>query len=148
MAEIEHSIEISRPPEDVFAWLNDVSRFGEWQPDVVSARTEGDGPIQLGTKVTSTRRLGRRELTTTTEVTEYNPPRSYAFRGVDGPIRPSAKGTVEPVGDGARSRVTFELDFEGHGPGKVLLPLVRRAAKKQLAENHQRLKEQMESGAV
>ncbi len=148
MAEIAHSIEISRPPADVFAWLSDVSRFGEWQPDVVSARVEGDGPIQAGTRVTSTRRLGRRELTTTTEVTEYSPPRSYAFRGVDGPIRPIAKGTVEPLEDGARSRVTFELDFEGHGPGKLLLPLVRRQARKQLAENHHRLKERLESGAV
>ena len=38
--------------------------------------------------------------------------------------------------------------FEGHGPGKLLLPLVRRQARKQLAENHHRLKERLESGAV
>jgi len=146
VAEIDHTIEISRPPEEVFARLNDVTRWSEWQDDVLSARIEGDGPIEVGTKVTQTRRLGRRELTTTTEVTEYNPPRSYAFRGVGGPIRPIARCTVEPV-DGARSRVTFELGFEGHGPGKLVLPFVRRQARKTLASQHERLKEQMESGS-
>jgi carbon monoxide dehydrogenase subunit G len=146
VAQIAHSIEISRPPEDVFARLNDVSRWGEWQEDVLSARVEGDRPIEVGTRVTQTRRLGRRELTTTTEVTEYNPPRSYGFRGIGGPIRPIARGTVEPV-DGARSRVTLELDFEGHGPGKLVLPLVRRQARKTLVRQHERLKEQLESGS-
>jgi ribosome-associated toxin RatA of RatAB toxin-antitoxin module len=148
VAEIEHSIEISRPPDEVFAALNDVSRFGEWQPDIVSARVDGDGPVQAGTRVTSTRKLGKRELTTTTEVTEFSPPRSYSFRGIDGPVRPIGKGTVEPLDGGTRSRITFELDFEGHGPGKLLLPFIRRAARKQLAENHQRLKERLESGAT
>ena len=148
MPEVEHSIEISRPPEDVFAALNDVSSFREWQPDLVDARVEGDRPVGVGTKVKSTRKLGKRNLETTTEVTEFDPPRSYGFRGVGGPIRPIARGTVEPVGDGSRSRVTFGLDFEGSGPAKLILPLLRRRAQRQLAENHQRLKERLERGAA
>jgi uncharacterized membrane protein len=146
--EVEHSIEISRPPDEVFAALNDVSRFHEWQPDLLSASVEGDGPLRVGSKVTSTRKLGRRELETKTEVTDFDPPRSYGFRGIDGPVRPIAKGTVEPVSDGTSSRVTFGLDFEGHGAGKLILPLLRRRARQQLAENHQRLKERLESGSA
>jgi carbon monoxide dehydrogenase subunit G len=148
VAEVEHSIEISRPPEDVFAALNDVASFREWQPDLVNARIEGDGPVGVGTKVKSTRKLGKRELETTTEVTEFDPPRSYGFRGVGGPIRPIGRGTVEPVGDGTRSRVTFGLDFKGSGPAKLILPLLRRRAQQQLAANHQRLKERLESGSA
>jgi carbon monoxide dehydrogenase subunit G len=148
VAAIVHSVEISRSPEDVFACLNDFSRFGEWQEGLVSARLEGDGPVKVGSRVTQTRRIGRGERTMTTEVTEYSPPRSYAFRGIDGPIRAMGKGTVEPLDNGARSRVTFELDFQGHGFGKLLLPLVRSQARKQLATTHQRLKERLESGAA
>jgi hypothetical protein len=33
--------------------------------------------------------------------------------------------TVEPMTD-ARSRLTIAVDFEGHGIGKVLVPLVVR----------------------
>jgi hypothetical protein len=58
------------------------------------------------------------------------------------------KGRVEPLGDNARSRVTIELDFEGHGIGRLLVPLVvRRQAQKELPTNLRNLKERLESGA-
>jgi hypothetical protein len=39
--------------------------------------------------------------------------------------------TVDPLEQGARSRVTIAVDFEGHGIGKLLVPLVvRREAQK------------------
>jgi Polyketide cyclase / dehydrase and lipid transport len=83
----------------------------------------------------------------TSELTEYSPPRSYAFRVVDGPVRALGKGRFEPLGDGDRTRFTFELDFEGHGIGKVLVPLVvRRQAEKELPESHENLKKRLESG--
>jgi hypothetical protein len=81
-------------------------------------------------------------------MTELNPPRSWAVRGIDGPIRGIVNGTVEPVDDGARSRVTIELDFEGHGLGKLLVPLVvRRQAQKEMPRNLRNLKNRLESGA-
>ncbi len=83
----------------------------------------------------------------TNEVTDHNPPRSFGFRGIDGPIRAIGKGTVEPVGDGTRSRFTMELDFEGHGIGKLLVPLVvRRQARSDMAKSQERLKARLESG--
>lgn len=148
MAAIMQSVEISRRPEDVFSYLTDPSRFGEWQESLVSARLEGAGPAAVGSRVTQTRRFGGRERTMTMEVTEHNPPRSWAFRGIDGPIRAIGKGTIEPLENGARSRVTIELDFEGHGFGKLLLPLVRRQAREELPKNQQHLKERLESSAV
>jgi uncharacterized protein YndB with AHSA1/START domain len=149
MAPIVHSVEISRSPEDVFSYLTDVSRLNEWQESLVSARVEGGGPPAVGSRVTQTRRLGKRERTMTLEVTDHNPPRSWAFRGIDGPIRAIGKGSIEPLENGARSRVTIELDFEGHGIGKLLVPLVvRRQAQKELPKNQQNLKERLEGGAA
>lgn len=85
----------------------------------------------------------------TMEVTEHSPPRRWAFRGIDGPVRAIVSGTVEPLGDGAWSRLTIELDFEGHGIGKLLVPLVvRRQARGELPRNQQALKERLESGAA
>jgi hypothetical protein len=56
--------------------------------------------------------------------------------------------TVEPLGDGTRSRVTIALDFEGHGAGKVLVPLVvRPQAAKQAPASCQRLKERLETSS-
>ncbi len=148
MAPIRAAIEIVRRPEDVFAYLDDLARHGEWQSGLVGVRLETEPPTRVGSRATETRRVGRREQTSTYEVTEHDPPRSFGFRGVDGSVRVVGRGTVEPLAGGDRSRVSLELDFEGHGLGKLLLPIVRRAARKQVPGNQQRLKERLESGQV
>ncbi|MDQ3720001.1 MAG: SRPBCC family protein [Actinomycetota bacterium] len=145
MAPIVSSVEIARRPEDVFSYVSDPSRLAEWQESVVSAHVEGGGPPAVGSKAITTRRIGRGERTMTMELTEITAPRSWAVRGIDGPVRGIVNGTVEPLDDGARSRVTIELDFEGHGIGKLLVPvLVRPQAKQELPKNAQNLKERLE----
>jgi uncharacterized protein YndB with AHSA1/START domain len=150
MAPIVESIEISRRPEDVFSYVTDPSRLPEWQESVVSVRREGDADARpaVGSRVVITRRVGRRELTMTSELTELAPPSRWAARGVDGPVRAIVSGTIEPLGDGDRSRVTIALDFEGHGIGKLLVPLVvRRQARAEMPRNQQKLKERLETTA-
>lgn len=146
MPPIVSSIEIARPPEEVFSYVSDPSRFAEWQHDVVSVRIEGGGPPRLGSRFTTTRRIGRAERTMTQEITEIDPPRSWAAHGVAGPIRPNANITVEPLNDSTRSRVTFALDFKGHGIGVPLVPVVRRMAAKGAPRSYRNLKERLESG--
>jgi uncharacterized protein YndB with AHSA1/START domain len=148
MAVIRESIEIARRPEDVFAYLNDFSRHGEWQSNLVSARVETEGPVRVGTRVSETRRMGKRVQPVPIEITEHDPPRSFAFRGTEGPIRPVGRGTVEPVGDGSRSRFTIELELVGHGFGKLIAPLATSQARKDIPKNQQKLKELLESGGA
>jgi uncharacterized protein YndB with AHSA1/START domain len=145
VAEITHTVEIDRSPEDVFAYVEDLARHGEWQETVVATTVTPDGPTQVGTRATETRRMGNREQEVTYEVTEHNPPHSFAFKGVDGPIRPIGRGTVEALDGGSRSRVTIELDFEGHGVGKFMLPLVRSQARKQVPKDQANLKARLET---
>jgi uncharacterized protein YndB with AHSA1/START domain len=148
MAPIESSIEIARPPEEVYAYVSDPARFAEWQRDVVRVDVEGGGPPGLGARFTTTRRIGRVEQNTTQEITELSPPRSWVCHGVDGPFRPSAGITVEPLGDGTRSRVTIALDFEGRGIGKLLpLDVIRRMAAKGAPRSYRNLKDRLERGA-
>jgi hypothetical protein len=147
VAPIVESIEIQRRPEDVFSYMADPSHLAEWQESVVSAHLEGGGPLGVGSRMTHTRRIGRTERTMTQELTEYDPPRRFAFRGIDGPIRAVGVGTIDPLEDaGARSRVTIKVDFEGHGIGKLLVPLVvRRQARNELPRNQRNLKERLEA---
>jgi uncharacterized protein YndB with AHSA1/START domain len=146
MPPIVSSIDIARPPDDVFSYVTDPSRFAEWQDDVVSVRLEGGRPPGVGSRFTTIRRIGGAERTMTQEITEISAPRSWAAHGVDGPVRPNASITVEPLDDGAGSRVTFALDFEGHGIGKPLLPVVRRQALKAAPTSYRNLKQRLERG--
>jgi uncharacterized protein YndB with AHSA1/START domain len=146
VAPIVSSIEIDRPPEQVFLYVTDPARFSEWQRGVVSGGVDGNAPVRLGSRCTTTRRIGGGERATTAEISEFSPPRSWAVRGIDGPIRAMVNVAVDPLGDGARSRVTIALDFEGHGVGKLLVPLVvRRQAEKEMPMNVSKLKERLET---
>jgi uncharacterized protein YndB with AHSA1/START domain len=139
MAPLVSTIEIARPPEEVFAYATDPLLFAEWQHDVVSVR------MLVDAQFTTTRRISGAERTMTQQITRNDPPRSWAAQGIDGPIRPHATITVEPIDDGTRSRVTFALDFEGHGLGVPLLPLVRRQARNGAPTSYRNLKKLLES---
>jgi uncharacterized protein YndB with AHSA1/START domain len=148
MAPITVSIEIARRPEDVFAYVTDPSHLPDWQESVVRVSREGSGPASEGARVLLTRRVGRREMAMTAEVTDLHPPTSWGVRGVDGPVRGTVRGTIDSLQDGQASRVTMVLDFEGHGIGKLLVPLVvRRQAASEMPKNQQKLKQLLESGA-
>jgi uncharacterized protein YndB with AHSA1/START domain len=147
MAAVEESIEISRRPEDVFSYATDFSHFPQWQERVVSARQESDAPLAVGSWATVTRRAGPRQLRTTEEITELDPPRTWQVRGTGRiPVVAIANGTVEPLAEGQRSLVTIALEFDGHGIGKLLAPLIRHQLRKQLPKDQKRLKELAERG--
>jgi uncharacterized protein YndB with AHSA1/START domain len=142
MAPIAVSVDIARSERDVFTYVTDPSRFAEWQAGVVGGSMEGGSDPTIGAKCTTTRRIGGAERASTSEVTKIKPPNNWAVHGIDGPIRAIVDVMVTPLDAGARSRVTITLDFEGHGIGKLLVPLiVRRPARNEMPANAQRLKE-------
>lgn len=147
MTAMVESIDIARRPEDVFSYVTEFSHFPEWQAGVLSVRPEGDAPLGLGSRAAVTRQGGPRKFPRIEEITEFDPPRSWTVRGVGGPLIAIAKGTIEPLDGGERSRLTIALEFEAHGVGKSLLPLIRRQARRQLPRNEQRLKSLLEQGA-
>ena len=143
MAPIITSTEIARPAEKVFGYVTDPSKMHEWQNGCV--RGHMDVPTtRVGSRCMTVRRIGGREREVTTEITEYDPPRRWADRGIDGPIRALVAVTVEPLADASRSRLTIELDFTGHGIGKLLVPLiVRPQAAREMPENMRRLEQRL-----
>jgi hypothetical protein len=80
----------------------------------------------VGSKCVTTRRIDGAERESTSEVTKLEPPMSGAVHGIDGPIRAIVNVTVERLDGSAQSRVTIEVDFEGHGIGMLLVPRVTR----------------------
>jgi uncharacterized protein YndB with AHSA1/START domain len=138
MAPLVSTIEIACTPEEVFAVATDPHRFAEWQHDVVNVRMLGEAQFA------TTRRITGAERTMIQQITRNDPPHGWAARGIDGPIRTNATITVKPVNGGARSRVTFTLEFEGHGIGIPLLPLVRRQAEKGAPNSYRNLKNLLE----
>lgn len=145
MAPITVGTDVDRPPADAFAYVTDPRHFVDWQQNVISGHMDGDGPHGVGAKCLTVRRIGFAKRPITSEITRIDPPRTWGVRGIDGPIRAIVNVTVDALDDGTRSRVTIAMDFEGHGIGKLVVPLVvRRDAAKEMPENIRRLKARLE----
>jgi uncharacterized protein YndB with AHSA1/START domain len=144
---IKHSIEINRPAEEVFAYLDQVDRHNEWQGSLVSTTIETDAPMRVGTRVVERRNVpgGARDFPY--EITEHDPPRTASFRGTAGLLRPVGTYTVDPTGESS-SRMNSELELEGHGIGKLFAVLARRQLAKQVPVDQERFKELLESGVA
>jgi uncharacterized membrane protein len=147
VAVIRDSIEINRPAAEVFAYLDQLDRHGEWQRSLLSVSVETEGPTRVGTRVIERRKVpgGARDIPY--EVTAHEPPRTASFQGTAGPVRPVGKVTVEPLGESS-SRMTLELELEGHGLGKLFAILARRQAAKEVPESHEKFKELLEQGGA
>jgi uncharacterized protein YndB with AHSA1/START domain len=48
MATYAHTIEIERPPEEVFAFVGEPSLYPRWQPSLVRVELHDGGPLRLG----------------------------------------------------------------------------------------------------
>jgi uncharacterized protein YndB with AHSA1/START domain len=145
MSPIIATVDVDRPAAEVFAYATDPTRFPEWQAGVVDGHLDRTGPPQVGAKCVTTRRIGGAERPVTSELTHVDPPRTWGVRGIDGAIRATVDLTVAPLAE-TRSRLRIAVDFEGHGIGRVLVPLlVRRQAQKEMPTNVANLKRQLES---
>lgn len=145
MAPITVGIDVDRPAEEVFAYATDPGRFSEWQKGVVSGHMESNGTTQVGDRCVSTRRIGFAERPSTSTVTLFDPPHRWAVRGIDGPIRAMVDVSVEPRSDSS-AHLTIALEFEGHGIGRLLVPLlVTREAQREMPINVANLKQRLES---
>jgi uncharacterized protein YndB with AHSA1/START domain len=146
VAAIITTTEVDRSAAEVFAYATDPTRFSQWQKGVVDGRMDPGGAPAVGSRCLTTRRIGGANRPATSEVVHIDPPRTWAVRGIDGPIRAAVDVTVEPLTD-SRSRLTIAVDFEAHGIGKVLVPLVvRREARKEMPANLAALKQRLETG--
>ena len=145
MAAIVATTEVDRPAAEVFAYATDPTRFSQWQKGVVHGRMDHAGAPTVGAHCLTTRRIGGADRPATSELAYIDPPRTWGVRGIDGPIRAIVDLSVQPVSD-TRSRLTIAVDFEGHGIGKVLVPLVvRREARKEMPANLAMLKRRLET---
>jgi carbon monoxide dehydrogenase subunit G len=142
MATYEHTIEIARPPEDVFAFVTDVSNYTRWQPSLVELHASRRGPLRVGSEATEVRRFLGREMETTWRCVEHEPSRLSAIEADDGPVPFRGTFLVEPLGHG--TRFTWTVETRG-AAARLGGPLVGTATRRELAENTALLKDLLES---
>lgn len=141
------SIVIACSPERVFAYMDDVSREVEWQPNLRSAEQDPPGPTTVGTRKRYESRFMGRDVRNTYVVVEFEPGRRIVYETEKGSAI-EARNEILWEAEGAGTRVTMLLD----GKPKGFLKLVPKAAlelayREELKATLDRVKDRLESEA-
>ena len=100
--------ELAAPPDKVFALVADWSRHPLWQPSLSEAELEGE--LAVGAHVREVRAAFSQKVKAVFEVVELEPGRRLVAKSISGPMKAVESYLVEPVGDGSRLTITFELE--------------------------------------
>jgi carbon monoxide dehydrogenase subunit G len=135
-----HSIDISRPPEDVFPWLLEEDKVPQWTSDLDAYTV--NGPLGDGAHVVQTLSVAG-GLKLDLEITRYDPPRGAESRAVTNGVRLTIAYALTPNGGG--TTLTQSLDAKASGiTARMLIPVVQGRLEKKLTEDAARLKAVLE----
>lgn len=147
MPPVTGSVEIARPADEVFSYVADVRRRGEWQDSVQRVEVETGETTGIGTRVLETRRVPGGPRTFRWEVSDYDPPNRWGFRGVGNPVNAVGVMTFVPVEGGSKTRASFEIDFEARGIAKLMAAFARRGARVEVPRDLAQLKRKLEASS-
>lgn len=143
MVRFEFSVEVDRPPSEVFAYITDADRLPEWQSSAVEVQWQGEKAE--GSRIHEVRKFLGRRMETELEVTEYEPDRRFGLRTISGPVPFSVSQVLEPTNGG--TRLMFVGEGEPGGFFKLAEPVVARVAERQFKNDFETLKDILEGGA-
>jgi uncharacterized membrane protein len=142
MITVEKSIQIDKSAADVFAFASNFNNTTKWQGGVESVEVDADAN-RVGGKYTEVRKFMGREMRTVLEITAYEPGVKWAAKVLDGPVPYEVTIQFEAANGG--TRMSMHLAGEPSGFFKLAQGAVQSQLEKSVAEDMQRLKEQMEA---
>lgn len=145
MPKYQESIVIRRPIQEVFAYMMDISKEREWQPNLREAEQMPAGEPKVGTRRRYVSEFMGRRLENVYEYTAYEPGERVAYRSTgESATRSTGEIFFEAVAEG--TRVTMQVDADLPGPLKLIpQSLVAGVARKELAQTLTRVKELLEA---
>ncbi len=141
MVKFEVAVEINRPIDEVFAYLDDPTKTPEWNSIVEEARPS-ETPVRRGTTISSRARFLGRKIESTFEVVEHVPNKKVVQRA-EKPFPFTLTNVFEAAGEG--TRVTGAFEGEPGGFFKLGEPILARIAKKQMQAQLDTAKELLEA---
>ena len=124
MARTERSVEIPRPPGEVFPWLLEEDKVPQWTTALEGYERLDSGPLGRGARFRQKLEVSGQRFTVEMEVTEYDPPSgagsSFEIRGVD------VVTHYALTDGGGGTKLTQSVEAKGGGlKGRVFIPMIQ-----------------------
>ena len=139
MASFSHSVEIPRPPAEVFPWLLEEDKVPRWTGHLERYERLDDGPLGQGSKVRQVLDVSGRTIDVTLEITGYQPPSGAQTRFSTNGIDVVSSYALEAAGAGTRLTQSIEAKPSGLS-ARMLVPVIQPRLEKKLTEDLERLR--------
>jgi carbon monoxide dehydrogenase subunit G len=133
--DVERTFRLSRPVDEVFAYLSDFENTAHWDPGTLETRRlSGDGG--MGTVYANRSRFMGRTVSLTYETVGYDPPTFFACKGVNGRTTATDVMSFTPVdeAEGGGTQVQYRAQFDFPFPLHQLAPLLLRRPLDRIAD--------------
>jgi carbon monoxide dehydrogenase subunit G len=140
------AVVISRPRDEVFAFVADARNRPRWDDSVDSEQLTSPEPIGVGTTVRTRLRSMGRDHQIDWLVVEHEPAARMTIESTSGPMSTTLAYRLEERGNA--TSVQFSVTGRPRGVLRLLQPLVARTTQRNLDRGFARLKDLLESGAV
>lgn len=139
MINIEKSVLINKPVQEVFALVTDGSKAPSWQGGLEAV--EGNAS-SVGDQYTEVRKFMGREMRSVMQITAFERDRKWAAKVVKGPVPYEVAVLFDPQDGG--TKMTTRVEGEPTGFFKVAEGMFKSQLEKSLEEDTNRLKGMME----
>jgi carbon monoxide dehydrogenase subunit G len=144
MSRVSYSVEINRPVEQVFRYMNDPNNLTKWLGGLVEITPLTNGEARVGSKTRQVFEENGRKIEMIEEVVIYEPNRRVKIKGASKMFDLTADYQLHDLG--GRTRIDYETEVQMNGLlFKLLDMLMAGSGRKKLAEDFARLKAQVEA---
>jgi carbon monoxide dehydrogenase subunit G len=140
------AVQVSRPPDEVFAFVADARNRPLWDDSVDTEELTSPEPIGVGSTVRTGLRSMGRDYVLTWEIIEHEPPSRQTIESTSGPFATTLAYRLSAQDGG--TLVVFSVTGRPTGLLRLLQPLIARNTQKNLDQGFPRLKRLLEAGAA
>jgi uncharacterized protein YndB with AHSA1/START domain len=131
MLQVEHSVVIDKPVEQVWSFLTDFQNTPKWDIGVLETRHTSEGPRGLGTTFQNIGPFLGRNAVREYKVTEYEPNKKVTVKLITPAMsirQAEVSYTFEPAENGTKLTFTGGIEFGGFF--KLIQPILLQRAKR------------------
>ena len=139
MARFSHSVEIPRPPAEVFPWLLEEDKVPRWTGHLERYELLGHVALARGSRVRQVLDVSGRRIDVELEITRYEPPRAAETRFSTNGIDVVSGYALQANGGGTRLTQTLEAKAKSMS-ARFLVPVVQPRLESKLPDARERLR--------
>jgi uncharacterized protein YndB with AHSA1/START domain len=138
------TVDVDRPPGEVFAYLEDAENNPRWIPNMRVCRWTTPPPVAVGSRYEQLSAFLGRKIRTSFEVTEHEPGHRITIASREGSSFPITVTRIVEPGAGGGSHVTELVEGDASSFDAIATPLLRAMVRRNIRRDSRNLKRVLE----